>query len=139
MNILVTGGLGFIGSNYINYIFHNDSKINRIINVDKFSYCSSKNYIDSEVANSNKYNFFKLNISNKQSVYKILDKYNINRVVNFAAYSHVDNSIKNPNKFIRSNISSFNDFIETCYRYWLKKKRITLNSYILVQMKFSDH
>ena len=123
MNILVTGGLGFIGSNYINYIFQNDSKIKKIINIDKFSYCSSKNYINKHVRRSKKYNFYKLNISNKISILKILEKYDINRVVNFAAYSHVDNSIINPNKFINNNISSFINFIETCHKYWFTKKK----------------
>ena len=116
MNILVTGGLGFIGSNYINYIFHNDKKINKIINLDKFSYCSSKRYIDKDLYLSKKYKFYKKNISNKDYVFKILNKYKINRVVNFAAYSHVDNSINDPNYFIRSNINSFNNRFFLCGR-----------------------
>lgn len=124
MNILVTGGLGFIGSNYINYIFHNDKKINKIINLDKFSYCSSKKYINKDLYLSKKYKFYKKNISNKDYVFKVLNKYKINRVVNFAAYSHVDNSINDPNNFISSNINSFNNFIDTCFKYWNSNKNI---------------
>ncbi|NBW12055.1 MAG: dTDP-glucose 4,6-dehydratase [Caulobacteraceae bacterium] len=111
MNILVTGGLGFIGSNFIKYII-NKKEINIVINVDtitkQHSAANKKNVKDFE--NNLKYKFHDFwletldNFLIKDQFKKIIKEYSITHVVHFAAESHVDNSISHPRRFVQSNI-----------------------------------
>jgi len=111
MNILVTGGLGFIGSNFIKYII-NKKEINIIVNIDtstKEYSAANKNNVQA-FENHLKYKFYDawlemLNHSEeKQKFKKIIEDHNITHIVHFAAESHVDNSISHPRRFIESNI-----------------------------------
>jgi dTDP-glucose 4,6-dehydratase len=111
MNILVTGGLGFIGSNFIKYII-NKKEINTIVNVDTFSKqhsAANKNNVQ-VFENHLKYKFYDswleaLNYpQEKEKFKKIIKENNITHIVHFAAESHVDNSISDPRRFIESNI-----------------------------------
>jgi dTDP-glucose 4,6-dehydratase len=97
--IIVTGGLGFIGSNLINLI---SQKNYFIINVDKCSYASNPENIFKKLKN---YKFYKEDINNKSFIKSILKKYNPSIIYNLAAETHVDRSIDNPKKFITSNIN----------------------------------
>ena len=90
MKILVTGGAGFIGSNFINYILNKTDFY--VINIDKLTYAGSK---DSIIDKKN-YKFYKLDICDYNGVSSVLNKEQPNIVVNFAAESQVDKSIKNP-------------------------------------------
>ncbi|WP_028575455.1 dTDP-glucose 4,6-dehydratase [Desulfonatronovibrio hydrogenovorans] len=104
MNILVTGGCGFIGTNFIYYMLHEHD--HTIINLDKLTYAGNlKNLISVEGRyNGQRYFFEKGDICDTPQVMNILKEYEIDAVVNFAAESHVDRSISAPDQFIESNI-----------------------------------
>ena len=87
MNILVTGGCGFIGSNFINYILKKDNNV-KIFNIDCLNYCAN----EKNIVNHPNYKFIKGNITSKDLVLHILNEYSIDAIIHFAAQSHVDNS-----------------------------------------------
>lgn len=90
---LVTGGAGFIGSNYILYMFKKYGKAIRIINVDKLTYAGNLENLKTIEGNEN-YTFIKADICDETTIYNIFRENDIDRVVHFAAESHVDRSIK---------------------------------------------
>ncbi len=116
-NILVTGGLGFIGSNLIELLI---KKKFRVINVDKISY-SSNFYNTKEFKNSKKYRFIKCDIRDKK-IKKIIFKYKPICIFNLAAESHVDRSIDSPENFIQSNIVGVYNLLESFKNFCKKKK-----------------
>ena len=93
-NLLVTGGAGFIGSNFINYLLKNYNDLN-IINLDLLTYAANLNSIKNFESYDN-YKFIKGDICDKVLLNKIFNEYDVDGVINFAAESHVDNSILNP-------------------------------------------
>jgi len=99
MNIMVTGGCGFIGSNFINLIA-NKPEVNHIINIDLMTYAADKNNVEA----NEKIKHFDINITDSTAMAAFLVNYNITHIVHFAAESHVDNSIKSPKEFIRTNV-----------------------------------
>jgi dTDP-glucose 4,6-dehydratase len=101
MKILVTGGLGFIGSAFIRKIIHKTNF--DLLNIDKVSYASRFKNVEL-CKESPRYNFLKIDISNRNEVSKVISSFNPDCVIHFAAESHVDNSIVNPSAFIESNI-----------------------------------
>jgi dTDP-glucose 4,6-dehydratase len=115
--IIVTGGLGFIGSNLIKIL---NKKRFFIINIDKISYASNKNNIPSNIKN---YKFYKENINNKHFIINILKKYQPSLIFNLAAETHVDRSIDGPKDFINSNILGVFNLLEAIRIY---KKDIKL-------------
>lgn len=92
---LVTGGAGFIGSNYIHYMFRKYDNEIRIINVDALTYAGNLENLK-DIENRDNYTFVKANICDKEAIAKIFAENDIDRVVHFAAESHVDRSIKIP-------------------------------------------
>ena len=113
--IIVTGGLGFIGSNLIDLLI---SKNYYVINIDKVTY-SSNFYNTREYKRSKKYRFIKCDIKDKK-LKKILYKYKPAAIFNLAAETHVDRSIDNPESFIQSNIVGVFNLLE-CFREFTKK------------------
>ncbi|QXM06346.1 dTDP-glucose 4,6-dehydratase [Crassaminicella indica] len=99
---LVTGGAGFIGSNFIKYMLKKYKDI-QIINVDKLTYAGNLENLK-EIENNPNYKFIKTDICDEKSIKNIFKENNIDYVVNFAAETHVDRSIQNPNIFIKTNI-----------------------------------
>jgi dTDP-glucose 4,6-dehydratase len=120
-NILVTGGCGFIGSNFINIFFKNNKHFN-IINLDALYYCGSIENILPEIRNNPNYTFVQGNICNQQIVKFILENYNIDTIIHFAAQSHVDNSFSNPLQYTKDNINGTHTLLE-CIRYYGKIKK----------------
>jgi dTDP-glucose 4,6-dehydratase len=123
-NILVTGGCGFIGSNFINYIREIDSNVN-IINIDKLDYCSHpENIINKE----NRYKFFHCNINNLEFVSYILSQEKIDTVFHFAAQSHVDHSFGNSLQFTIDNVLGTHSLLEACKKYGNIQKFIHIST-----------
>ena len=100
---LVTGGAGFIGSNYIHYMFKKYGDTIRIINVDVLTYAGNLENLK-DIADKPNYTFVKADICDKEAIEKIFAGNDIDRVVHFAAESHVDRSIKNPEVFVKTNV-----------------------------------
>ena len=100
---LVTGGAGFIGSNYIHYMFIKYDNEIRIINVDALTYAGNLENLKS-VENRENYTFIKADICDKAAIARIFEENDIDRVVHFAAESHVDRSITNPEVFVQTNV-----------------------------------
>jgi dTDP-glucose 4,6-dehydratase len=120
--IIVTGGLGFIGSNLIRLI----SKKNYfVINIDKSSYASNPKNIFKNLKN---YKFYKEDINNKSFIRSILNKYNPSTIFNLAAETHVDRSIDSPKKFISSNITGVFTLLESIKQQKKKSKLIHIST-----------
>ncbi len=100
---LVTGGAGFIGSNYIHYMFGKYGDAIRIINVDKLTYAGNLENLK-DVEDFPNYTFIKADICDAETIDRIFRENDISRVVHFAAESHVDRSIKDPGVFVRTNV-----------------------------------
>ncbi len=100
---LVTGGAGFIGSNYIHYMFRKYGNEITIVNVDALTYAGNLENLKDLEGNPN-YIFVKADITDKEAIEKVFAQYDIDRVVHFAAESHVDRSIKNPEVFVKTNV-----------------------------------
>ena len=118
--VIVTGGLGFIGSNLIEYLI---SKNYFVINIDKSSY--SANPYNLKHLKKKKYAFYKIDIGNKKKLYQILKKYRPIGIFNLAAETHVDRSIDDSKNFIKSNIIGVYNILEVL-RKIKKEKRINI-------------
>ena len=113
--LLVTGGCGFIGSNFINTIFNvNDYKI---INMDAMYYCANENNVNEEVRNSARYTLIKGNLCSFDLVRHVLQCYNINVIVHFAAQSHVQNSFEDSLQYTNDNVVGTHTLLECARRY----------------------
>ncbi len=110
MRILVTGGCGFIGSNFIRYLF-SEYKDVRVINLDKLTYCGNPDNLEDLSGNMN-YRFVKGDICDGSLVEDLVGE--VDHVVNFAAETHVDRSIKYPDDFVRTNVFGVKTLLEAC-------------------------
>ena len=111
--VIVTGGCGFISSALCEILLKNYNDIN----IDSLTYAGSlKN--TKKFKNNLNYLFFKLNINNPK-IEKIIKKYKPKYIINCAAETHVDNSIKNPKKFLTTNVMATYDFFLMCMKYWM--------------------
>lgn len=119
--VIVTGGLGFIGSNLINIL----KEKYFVINIDKVTYASNFNNIRPEIKN---YQFYKQDINNKIFIKNILKKFNPSIIFNLAAETHVDRSIDGPKKFIESNILGVFNLLEAIRDYKKKIKLIHIST-----------
>ncbi len=118
--IIITGGAGFIGSNFLNkYVLLNE-KID-FINIDALTYAWKLENISEEVQKSDNYFFEKCDIRNLENIEKIYKKYNPTDIIHFAAESHVDNSIENPLLFTETNILGTQNLLEAHKKFWLSR------------------
>ena len=113
---LVTGGAGFIGSNYIHYMFKKYDNEIRIINVDKLTYAGNLENLK-DIEDRENYTFVKADICDADAINKIFEENEIDRVVHFAAESHVDRSIENPEVFLDTNIKGTAVLMDACRKY----------------------
>lgn len=116
--ILVSGGAGFIGSRFIQFMLNKYEEIN-IINFDSLTYAGDldncKNFNDNP-----RYTFINGDIRNYQSIVETFEKYDISGVIHFAAESHVDNSISNPSVFIETNVLGTFNILNVAYDFWME-------------------
>ena len=116
MNLLVTGGAGFIGSNLIHHIIGN-REIQKLVNLDCLTYAGHLANLESLAAHP-KYNFEKVDLRDKSEVVRVVEQYAITHVLHLAAESHVDRSISGPGDFITTNIVGTFNLLEACRSFW---------------------
>lgn len=113
---LVTGGAGFIGSNFVNYMLKKYDDV-KIVNVDCLTYAGNLENLK-DVENNKNYKFVKANICDREAIRKIFLEDGIDYVVNFAAESHVDRSIKDPEIFVESNVKGTVNLLNVAKEFW---------------------
>ena len=119
MKLLITGGAGFIGSNFIHYILGKYPHY-KIVNLDKLTYCGNLDNLK-KVENDPRYKFIKGDICDKEKVDEIFEKEKPDLVVNFAAETHVDRSILNPDIFTKTNILGTHILLEIAKKFKVKR------------------
>ena len=126
-NLLVTGGCGFIGSNFINY-YHKKHPNVHIYNLDAMYYCANKENVDEYIRNSNNYKLIEGNLCSFDLLNHILDIYQIDTVIHFAAQSHVQDSFDDSFKYTHDNIQGTHTLLEACRRYGKIQKFIHIST-----------
>ena len=119
MTIIVTGGAGFIGSNFIFYNLKKHQE-DRVVCVDKLTYAGNLSTLKSVMDNPN-FRFVREDICNREAVYALFEEEKPDIVINFAAESHVDRSIENPDIFLKTNIMGTATLMDACLKYGIKR------------------
>lgn len=123
-NVLVTGGAGFIGSNFIHYLLRAEQDV-RVINFDALTYAGNLDNLR-DVAEDPRYFFVQGNICDASLVEKTLHEHKVDTIVHFAAETHVDRSILGPRQFIETNVIGTFTMLEAARNYWLEEKALPL-------------
>jgi len=135
---LITGGAGFIGSNFIRFLFKNYKDSIEVINIDKLTYAgNSINLSDIERDFANCYTFIKGDINDDNTLQEIFSRYSPDRVINFAAESHVDRSINSPENFIKTNIFGTFKLLEHFKKSFYKNDKWLPNK-LLIQISTDE-
>ena len=119
MEILVTGGAGFIGSNFIHYVL-NEHPDTKLVSVDALTYCGNLENLTS-VEKNPRYRFMKADIADSEAMERIFQETSFNAVINFAAETHVDRSITGPAVFLRTNVMGTQVLLEMALKYQVKR------------------
>jgi dTDP-glucose 4,6-dehydratase len=128
-SILVTGGAGFIGSNFVRHLLSTEPDVH-VINLDALTYAGSLENLK-DLPGPERHTFVKGNICDRQLVEELLHRHQISMIVHFAAETHVDRSILGPDQFIQTNIIGTFTLLETVRKYWLEERAFPLE-----QMRF---
>ncbi len=115
--LLITGGAGFIGANFIPFFLDKNKNV-KVVNLDALTYAGDLENLK-ELNKNSRYIFEKGNICDRNFIEEIFNKYVISGVIHFAAESHVDNSIKNPDAFIQTNINGTFNLLDVAKNYWM--------------------
>ena len=126
--ILITGGCGFIGSNFIPFFLEEYSKY-QIINLDKLTYAGNRDNVK-EVEDNPRYKFIQGDICDRTLIENIFHEFDIRGVIHFAAESHVDNSIKKPDVFIKTNVEGTFTLLDVSKNYWLETPHTYKKEYL---------
>ena len=118
MKIIVTGGAGFIGGNFVYYLLKNSD--DEVICYDKLTYAGNLETLKDAQDNPN-FKFIRGDIANREQVYKMFEEEKPDVVVNFAAESHVDRSIEDPELFLRTNIIGTSILLDACKKFGIKR------------------
>lgn len=116
VSLLITGGCGFIGSNFINYYFPL-RHVDRIVNLDAMYYCANETNVDESIRHNPRYIFVKGNLRNQEFVSYLLKEHQITHVIHFAAQSHVQRSFDDSLEFTYDNVLGTHVLIESCRKY----------------------
>jgi dTDP-glucose 4,6-dehydratase len=116
-SILITGGAGFIGSNYVAYLL--ESSQDELFILDKLTYAGDLKNLEA-VSKAPNYHFIEGDICDQKLVHNLFEQHQFNEVVHFAAESHVDNSISSPGAFIETNITGTFTLIQAAYKFWME-------------------
>ena len=127
VNLLVTGGCGFIGSNFINYFFPK-GKVHKLVNLDAMYYCANENNVTEQIRNNNNYVLIKGNLCDEDLVKQTLVSNQITHVIHFAAQSHVQNSFEDSLTFTKDNVLGTHVLLESCRKYGKIKKFIHVST-----------
>ncbi len=119
MKLLITGGAGFIGSNFIHYTLKHHKK-DEVVNFDKLTYCGNLENLR-DIEKNPRYKFIKGDICDAKLVEKVFQKEKPDFILNFAAETHVDRSIKNPKNFTQTNVLGTHTLLEASRKYNIKK------------------
>ncbi|QXP63435.1 dTDP-glucose 4,6-dehydratase [Polaribacter sp. HaHaR_3_91] len=125
--ILITGGAGFIGSNFIPY-FLNEHKNYKVVNLDLLTYAGDLSNL-SEIEDNERYTFVKGDICDRDLVENLFNQYKFTSVIHFAAESHVDNSIKNPDAFVRTNVFGTFNLLDVAKKYWMESPNVFIEGF----------
>jgi len=125
--VLITGGAGFIGANFVRYLLATDPLVH-VINLDLLTYAGSLSNL-SDLPDESRHTFVQGNICDRQLVDFLLAKYEIDTIIHFAAESHVDRSISGPGAFVKTNIEGTYTLLEASRQKWLQDKKRAVENY----------
>jgi dTDP-glucose 4,6-dehydratase len=126
-NLLVTGGCGFIGSNFVNYYFYKNPNV-RIINLDAMYYCASVENVKPEIRKSERYVLVQGNLCSMDLMRHILETYKIDTIIHFAAQSHVQNSFDDSLQYTSDNVLGTHTLLEASKKYGKIQKFIHIST-----------
>jgi len=125
-NILVTGGAGFIGSNFVRYILAHEPQV-QVVNLDALTYAGSVENLN-DLPDPQRHQFVQGDICDRALVDDLLHRYSIDTIVHFAAETHVDRSILGPGQFVQTNIVGTFTLLEAARNMWLTEKLLPIES-----------